>query len=163
MTIHYRLLTPADQSVCWEMLMHAAHETNLEAVQSLPELRGYAENWGRDGDRGYGAFDDQKVVGAAWVRLWSTEHPGYGFVAEDIPELAIAVIPDCRNQGVGTQLMKILMADLKQDVAGMSLSVRANNPVARLYERLGFVTVPGSVVQNRTGSESYTMLINWSD
>ena len=88
MTIHYRLLTPADQSVCWEMLMHAAHETNLEAVQSLPELRGYAENWGRDGDRGYGAFDDQKVVGAAWVRLWSAEHPGYGFVAEDIPELA---------------------------------------------------------------------------
>ena len=35
MTIHYRLLTPADQSVCWEMLMHAAHETSLEAVQSL--------------------------------------------------------------------------------------------------------------------------------
>ncbi len=45
--------------------------------------------------------------------------------------------------------------------AGVSLSVRKNNPAIRLYERLGFQRVSGSPSTNRVETESIVMLLRF--
>lgn len=46
----------------------------------------------------------------------------------------------------------------KNRFPAVSLSVRADNPVVRLYERMEFTKVSGSKIVNRVGVESYNML-----
>jgi predicted GNAT family acetyltransferase len=51
----------------------------------------------------------------------------------------IALLPESRNLGIGTAILKDLMSDAAQ--AGMPVVLRVEffNPVIRLYTRLGFV------------------------
>ncbi len=156
--LHVRFLTVSDQDIIWEMLMHAAHESSLEPVQQLPDLARYAQDWGRVGDCGYGAWVGEKSVGAAWVRCFPKSDRGYGYVSEEIPELAIAVLPAYRGQGIGTQLLQVLLKQVNQSYSGMSLSVRSGNPAIALYTRLGFQPVAQTEVVNRTGGTSFTMV-----
>jgi ribosomal-protein-alanine N-acetyltransferase len=44
-------------------------------------------------------------IGAAWLRLWSKDEQGYGFVDVHTPELSMAVRPEFRGQGIGTLLL----------------------------------------------------------
>jgi GNAT superfamily N-acetyltransferase len=74
------------------------------------------------------------------------------------PELAMAVLPDYRGQGVGTQLLNQILETARGLFPAVCLSVRAENPVANLYQRAGFTKVEGSDVVNRTGGISYTMV-----
>ncbi|MGH2971459.1 MAG: GNAT family N-acetyltransferase [Gaiellaceae bacterium] len=99
-----------------------------------PEAEKYIVGWGRPGDLGVVADDD---VGAAWVRLFTREDHGYGFVAPDVPELSIGVAQEARGRGVGTALLEELLSR----VGTVSLSVETDNPAVRLYERFGFVRV----------------------
>jgi GNAT superfamily N-acetyltransferase len=79
-------------------------------------------------------------IGAAWYRLFTTGDPGYGFIAAGIPEVTIAVVPAHQRKGVGTALLKALLALARNDgLAALSLSVEQDNPALELYERLGFV------------------------
>jgi GNAT superfamily N-acetyltransferase len=79
-------------------------------------------------------------------------------VQAEIPELAIAVAPAYQGQGIGTQLMTQILELAKKDFPAVSLSVRADNAAARLYQRLGFVEVPGMAIENRVGGISLTMI-----
>lgn len=83
-------------------------------------------------------------VGAVWVRLMIGENKGYGFVDDATPELSIAVLPEYRGQGVGTQLLTHLFGS-ECGVSSTSLSVSLENPAVRLYERFGFTVVNESV------------------
>ena len=148
----------ADEPVLWTMLMHAAHETSLDVVTSNPELARYVSDWGRDGDVGVVAEQENLAVGAAWLRLWPQDSRGYGYVADEVPELAIAVVSESRGQGIGTALLSRLIQLATPQFSAISLSIRSDNPALRLYERLGFVAVPGSEVVNRTGGRSFNML-----
>ncbi|MBD0337290.1 MAG: GNAT family N-acetyltransferase [Cyanobacteria bacterium Co-bin13] len=150
-------MTTADGDIVWHMLMHAAHEDSLDAIKDQPALARYAAGWGRPGDMGIVALADQPV-GAAWLRLWQGHNQGFGFVAEGVPELAIAVLPSYQNQGIGTQLLSRLLHSARAWYSAVSLSIRADNPAVRLYERMGFVKVADSDVINRTGGISYTMI-----
>jgi len=89
------------------------------------------------------AIDKGFPVGAAWYRLFDNDRPGYGFVDERTPELAIAVVPNARGKGVGTALLEALLRDAR--AAGyptISLSVdRANAGAIELYGRHGFEQV----------------------
>src|SRR5262245_61504378 len=63
------------------------------AVQVMADGRYslYLAGWPRQGDYGLVAEQDEPV-GAAWYRTYTEANHGYGFVAEDVPELSIAVI-----------------------------------------------------------------------
>ncbi len=140
------------------MLLAAAYwQTNPDPLnESLPEetLR-YVADWGRPGDLGVIAIDEQdSPIGAAWCRLFPEDSPGYGFVDSSIPELSIAVRADKRAQGIGTRLLRALISSAAMSGHRMlSLSVSSGNPARRLYERLGF-----KIVGETDGS--WTMLLS---
>ena len=157
-----RSATPKDEPTIWQMLMHAAHESSLSVVTSNPALARYVESWGRSGDLGVVAEQQNIPVGAAWVRLWNKHNRGYGYVADEVPELAIATLPNYRAQGIGTQLLTKLLALAELQYSAISLSIRADNPALRLYERIGFVPVAGSDVINREGGRSFSMIYKFT-
>ena len=161
----FRPLTHEDELVVWQMLMFASHEPTLQAVRSQLYLAQYAEGWGRTGDIGFVALkhDTRQPVGAAWLRLWSGDNKGFGFVDNAIPELAMAVLPEHRGRGVGTQLLAHVLQAKQAAYSAVSLNVRANNPVVRLYQRAGFVRVPGSEIINRTGGVSFNMVRSFTN
>jgi ribosomal protein S18 acetylase RimI-like enzyme len=137
-----RPLDHPDQPILWEMLYHAIYVPVGQAppprvILGTPDIAPYAANWGRRGDLGFLAIEDGTPFGAAWLRLMH----GYGYVADDIPELSIAVLPDHRGRGVGTILLTALIESAKKIYPGISLSVSEDNPAQRLYERFDFQTV----------------------
>ena len=73
--------------------------------------------------------------------MFQGDSRGYGYVADDVPELSMAILPDYRGQGIGTQLISHMLDYTKGKYASVSLSVSPNNPARRLYERFGFKLV----------------------
>ena len=74
----------------------------------------YVRGWGRPGDTAVIALENGFPVGAAWYRLFTAAEPGYGFVDERTPELAIAVVPSKRGHGIGDQLLDALLARARE-------------------------------------------------
>ena len=111
----------------------------------------YLVGWPRPGD--YGLIAEQDApVGAAWYRTYTEATHGYGFVAEDIPELSIAVIASRRHKGIGRRLLvDLINVSDSQGYPALSLSVAEANPARRLYESMGFVPVEND-------GSSWTML-----
>lgn len=153
-----REATPADLPFLLEMWHTAAfwqpEVFSIPADEALriPEIARYIEDWGREGDLGLVATEDGRPVGAAWYRTFTSDAPGYGYVADDIPELAIAVVADARGRGTATALLRALIDGARADgLRALSLSVSATNPSRRIYERAGFVDVA-------TEGDSYVMV-----
>jgi GNAT superfamily N-acetyltransferase len=162
--MHYsiRALQLKDAVILPTMLMYAAHESSVGAIATNPDLFRYIKDWGRAGDQGMIAEQNGRAIGAAWLRLWPFTDKGYGYLAEDIPELAIALIPEARAQGIGTALLKQTLALASAEFRAVCLSTRSDNPALKLYERVGFVPVAGTEVTNRIGSVSFTMVYNFA-
>ncbi len=108
-----------------------------------PEIYRYVANWGKPHDSGFVAVDivNEQPFGAVWMRLFPAAEKGYGYVSDDIPELSIALLSGYRNQGIGTALLNCLLEEARQHYAALSLSVSADNPALRLYQRLGFEVI----------------------
>lgn len=117
----------------------------LEVALRRPDVAKLLLRWGRRGDTALLAVSSHRdAVGAAWYRFWSRDDHSYGFVSEEIPELAIGVREDARGHGVGGLLLRELLAEAgRQAVAQVSLSVEVDNPARRLYEREGFEKIGG--------------------
>ena len=100
------------------------------------------------------ALDGTHPIGAAWVRLVPG---GYGFVADDIPELTIGIVEGRRGQGIGTLMLLGLMPAVEMPAPGVSLSVDRRNPARHLYERFDFheqrVDPPDTIVMVRDFEE----------
>jgi ribosomal protein S18 acetylase RimI-like enzyme len=110
-----------------------------DEVMADPRYAMYLTGWPRLGDFGLVAEQDE-AVGAAWYRIYTDADHGHGFVAEDVPELSIAVIGSRRHEGIGRRLLVDLIdASVAQGYGAISLSVREHNPARRLYESTGFV------------------------
>jgi ribosomal protein S18 acetylase RimI-like enzyme len=56
----------------------------------------------------------------------------------EIRVVDIALLPECRNAGLGTAILTDLMAGAAREAKRISIHVEMFNPAQRLYERLGF-------------------------
>jgi len=132
-----------DIRILREMLGWAADWRRVDLDERLlrdPNVVLYVDDWGRSGDAGVIAENEEREpLGAAWYRRFCEAEHGYGFIAPEIPELSIAVSPEHRGRGVGTALLNALVEQAEAEGApALSLSVEDGNPALRLYERLEF-------------------------
>ena len=133
---------PKDVRFLRDMLHHAFYARERGSGTDEQPVYRYVQTWGRPGDAGVIALDDGFPVGAAWYRLFRATDPGYGFVDEETPELAIAVVPSRRGKGIGGELLTALLERARTEgFQALSLSVNKDNPALSLYERHGFRTV----------------------
>jgi ribosomal protein S18 acetylase RimI-like enzyme len=159
--IHLRPATVHDLPFLNEMIYEAIHwsdgeRPSIEETLARPDLANLTADWGREGDWGLVAeADDRTPIGAAWCRSWTADDHAFGYVADDIPEVSIALARGQRERGLGTQLLQALL-DLARanGLAKLSLAVeQANLRAQHVYEKLGFVRVAAT-------AEDYTMAVS---
>jgi GNAT superfamily N-acetyltransferase len=142
----------ADVSFMKSMLAHAYAWRVNQFEADIPLTR-YVDNWGRPGDVAVMSTETGHRVGAAWLRLFPEDAPGYGFVDERTPELTIAVVPSRRRHGLGQELLDALLTRAReQGHSAVSLSVETDSPAVAFYERNGFEAVresDGGLVMRR--------------
>lgn len=120
-----------------------------KTIITSPELQVYVERFGElKDDRGLVAEVDGKIVGAVWVRIMND----YGHIDDGTPSLAISLYKEYRNFGIGTAMIKEILALLKaHGYSRVSLSVQKANYAAKLYLKVGFEIV-------RENEEEYIMV-----
>jgi GNAT superfamily N-acetyltransferase len=135
------------------MLRHAFYWRSSGGVDDASLWR-YVAGWGRRGDASVIALEGGFPVGAAWFRLFPREEPGFGFVDEQTPEIAISVVPSRRGHGVGSELMDALVdVAREQGYDALSLSVGEDSPAMHVFEKQGFQRVEQT-------DHSWTMRLN---
>lgn len=107
-----------------------------KTIITSPELQVYVERFGKSKDDwGLVAEVDGKIVGAVWVRIMND----YGHIDDETPSLAISLYKEYRGFGIGTAMMKKILALLKSHgYSRVSLSVQKANYAAKLYLKVGF-------------------------
>ena len=100
------------------------------------ELQVYVKDFGKQKDDiALVAEVDGKIVGAVWARIMND----YGHIDNETPSLAISLYKDFRGYGIGTELMRNMLALLKQrGYKRTSLAVQKANYAVKLYEKVGF-------------------------
>ena len=117
--------------------------TRAQVVADTHTAR-YLGGWKRPDDFGLVAADDDgHPLGAVWARALPAATPGYGYVADDVPEIGMAVARGHHGRGVGSALLAGCLAQARGlGWRAVSLSVEDSNAAARaLYMRHGFVVV----------------------
>lgn len=144
----FRDARPTDGEALTGALLHAVNWDGMrfahDQLLAEPHLSHYVTGWPRPGDFGTVADDDDDagVVGAAWCRVFDATDPGYGYVADGIPELSIGVQPGYRGRGIGAALIDAVIAQaVARRHPAVSLSVEDGNRAKALYVRFGFIVV----------------------
>ncbi|WP_406055266.1 hypothetical protein [Kribbella sp. NBC_00889] len=97
-----RPATADDFTFLTEMLLEA-NNWDGESWFTLDKLRAedsawrYVAGWPRATDFGVVAEVDGALAGATWARQLTADHPGYGYIADDVPELTLGA----PNEGQG--------------------------------------------------------------
>ncbi len=120
-----------------------------KSIIASPELQVYVEHFGElKDDRGLVAEVDGKIIGAVWARIMND----YGHIDSETPSLAISLYKEYRGLGIGTAMMKEILALLKKHgYKCVSLSVQKSNYAAKMYSKIGFQIV-------RETEEEYIMV-----
>lgn len=124
-----------------------------KSIIASPELQVYVEHFGESKDDwGLVAEVDGKIVGAVWVRIMND----YGHIDDDTPSLAISLYKEYRGFGIGTAMMREILALLKSHgYSYVSLSVQKANYATKIYLNVGFEIV-------RENEEEYIMICSLS-
>ena len=110
-----------------------------KTIITSPELQVYVERFEESKDDwGLVAEVGGKIVGAVWVRIMND----YGHIDDETPSLAISLYKEYRGFGIGTAMMKEILALLKSHgYSRVSLSVQKDNYAAKMYLKIGFEIV----------------------
>ena len=137
----FRELRPEEVSLLKDFLYEAIFvpegaEPPERSIIEKPELALYYERWG-NGPADYCIVAEEagKVVGAVWTRLMHD----YGYVDDETPSFAISLNREYRGKGIGTELMRRMLDQLRsQGYRQASLAVQKANDAVRMYEKVGF-------------------------
>jgi ribosomal protein S18 acetylase RimI-like enzyme len=134
-----------------DMLVEAANwsperkKRSRSHVLSDPRTAHYIAGWRRDTDLGVIAEAGGERIGAAWLRYFPAADPGYGFVADDVPELTIGVAVSWRGRGVGRAMLRAVAGQaVSAGIRRISLSVERKNIAQQLYLSEGYQIVDSS-------------------
>lgn len=153
-----RLITPSDNLFLRELLYEAIFipegiQPFPKSIIEDPEISKYVANWGKPGDIGLIAFNNELLIGAVWCRLFDKEHKGYGFIDPSIPELSMALLKEYRNKGLGADLLnEFLIIASQYGYESISLSVDKRNRAFDFYLKHGFIVIEEQ-------ETAYTMMI----
>lgn len=114
-------------------------EAPPKTIINQPELQVYVEHFGKEKDDiCLVAESEERIVGAVWVRVMND----YGHVGDGIPSFAISLYKEYRGHGIGTELMKRMLDELRQrGYARTSLAVQKANYAVRMYQKVGFAII----------------------
>lgn len=122
-----------------------------------PELWIYIADWGKPDDLCYVSVIDSKIIGAVWTRILNGKPRGYGNIDKNTPEFAISIFEQYRGRGIGTILMRTMLAKLRDKGYRRTFSsVAKDNYAIKLYEKVGFVVV-------KENEEDYIMVCELSN
>lgn len=110
-----------------------------KSIIKEPELQVYILDFGKKKDDiCFLAETDGKVIGAVWVRVMND----YGHIEDGVPSFAISLYKEYRGHGIGTELMKKMLCELKQrGYKKTSLVVQKENYAVKMYKNVGFEIV----------------------
>ena len=120
-----------------------------KSIIDADELQIYVKDFGKQKDDiALVAEIGGKIVGAVWARIMND----YGHIDNDTPSLAISLYKEYRGNGIGTDLMKNMLLQLKKnEYKRTSLAVQKANYAVRMYKKVGFTIIDEN-------SEEYIMV-----
>lgn len=123
--------------------------TPPKSIINNPDIQVYVSEFGtREDDCCVVAEVDNKVIGAAWVRIMND----YGHIDDETPSLAISLYKQYRGLGIGTSMMQKLLSLLKRKgYSRTSLAVQKANYALKMYQNVGYKIV-------EENEEEYIML-----
>lgn len=130
-----------------EMLYDAIFIPNGEKkvpkeIINEPELNVYIKDFGRKNDFCYVAELENKLIGAIWIRQFTENEKGYGFVNSETPELSMAITEKYRGNGIGKLMLnKMLIKITELNFNQVSLSVDNRNFAYNFYKKNNFVEI----------------------
>lgn len=131
----------ADADFLFELFVHSRAST-LALVELDPPTRdALLQMQFRAQDHGYrtrfpnARFDVIECDAAPIGRLVVDRSEG------EIRVVDVALLPERRNRGIGTSLLRALLAEAAANGQAVTLHVARDNPARSLYQRLGFATV----------------------
>jgi len=123
-------------------LLGHAYNWHVAVFDTDISISRYVDGWGRKGDTALIATDGGHPVGAAWYRLFPDGSRGYGTIDDRTPELTVVVVPTRQGQGIGLQLLTVLLYRAKDDgFEALTVSVKRGDPDVERFLRLGFEQV----------------------
>ena len=147
-----RPATPADAEFLYRVYANTRYE-ELAPLQWPPEQ---IESFLRMQFRAQDTYYREHFAGAAFdVILCAGEPVGRLYVdrrPDEIRIVDIALLPECRGNGLGARLLTDLLAEAAGAGLPVRIHVEVHNSARHLYQRLGFV---------RTGTTGVYDLMEW--
>ncbi|HEX8889747.1 MAG TPA: GNAT family N-acetyltransferase [Pyrinomonadaceae bacterium] len=141
MSVTLRPVTPEDE----EFLLRAYASVRAEELAQVPWNDAQKEMFLRMQLAAQQAHYQKHNPGATHDIIMLDDHAiGRLYVArrdEEIRILDITILPEHRNQGIGTPLIKSLMDEAERTGKPLNIWVESFNPSHHLFERLGFLKV----------------------
>lgn len=137
-SLNFRPVTPDDTELNYRIYYSTREEELRKSGWSEEEKENFVRMQFNLQQKQYTTFYN----GATFNFILAGSVPaGRIFLHETMHEIRImdiAVLPEYRNRGIGTTILKGIVRNAKQSGKRASIHVEVYNPARRLYERLGF-------------------------
>jgi ribosomal protein S18 acetylase RimI-like enzyme len=137
---NFRQTSPSDmdflyqvyESTRWEELQQASWSDDQRREFLLMQFQAQHQHY----QQHYAEADYQiiEITGQSAGRLYLDHRE------DEIRIVDISLLPEYRNTGVGTQILRDVLAQATERKVPVLIHVEKNNPALALYQRLGFVT-----------------------